>query len=79
MQKVKEPDPEVARRTARDLWFAIQRMARRKIDPPEQPRPIDPDDLPDDDGEAPGSGVPRRPAPTTGSAAVELRSSLPTK
>ena len=67
-------DPEIARRLARNLWFAVQRMTRRRLQPPESPawRPTDPDDLPDDGSSPFGSGVPLRPAPSSGSAVGEV-------
>jgi hypothetical protein len=59
---------ERLRRAATTFWFAIRRFVRRRsiagwqLPPPNEPPGDEP--LP--------SGVPRRPAPTSGSAAVSL-------
>jgi hypothetical protein len=68
-----EPDERKLKKVATDLWFAVQRMGRRGDGPPsalpEPPPNVDPDghDLRE-------SGVPRPPAPASGSsmaAAIE--------
>jgi hypothetical protein len=67
-------DPDVSHRVARNFWFAVERMRRWRSNPPEPPawRPTDPADLPDDGSTSSGSGVPRRPAPSSGSAVQEV-------
>ena len=53
-------DRESRRRAAVGFWFAVQRMLRRKSESPW-------DEPPDDDIEA-GSGIPRMPPDSSGSA-----------
>lgn len=63
-------EPRKLQRAAVDFWFAVQRMTRRHEEPPPPySEPPSHDDGSDgDDGS--GSGVPRRPVPSAGSASV---------
>lgn len=57
------------RKAAIDFWFAVQRMARGRTDPPTSAADYyPPPQLGDDDEGSAGSGVPRRPIPSSGSA-----------
>jgi hypothetical protein len=64
---------ERERRAAVTLWFAVQRMLRRKTEPP-GPSALDtpPPGGPDIDDGTSGSGVPRRPRDSSGSAAAAV-------
>ena len=59
------------RKAAVDLWFAVQRMGRRGQGPP-PPLPEPPYDDPSDDDDFSRSGLPRRPAPTSGTASAAV-------
>lgn len=62
---------EQERRAAVGFWFAVQRMLRRKTEPPWRPTPEDYPPGDRDTGDGPlGSGVPRRPPDSSGSAAA---------
>jgi hypothetical protein len=59
------------RRVAVTFWFAVQRMLRRKTEPPWVRTPdVYPPDDPDSGDDPMGSGVPRRPPDSSGSAAA---------
>ena len=64
-----EPDPRL-RKVATDFWFAVQRLVRRRGEPPLSSDPT-PDEGPEDDGTA-GSGVRRRPPDSSGSASAAV-------
>jgi hypothetical protein len=57
------------RKAAVDLWFAVQRMGRRGQGPP-PPVPDSPYDDPRDGDDFSQSGVPRRPAPSSGTTSA---------
>jgi hypothetical protein len=57
------------RKAAVDFWFAVQRMTRRRADPPARAADYYPaPDADDSDEGSARSGVPPRPLPSSGSA-----------
>lgn len=75
MPDPKLPKREHERRVAVTFWFAVQRMLRRKAEPPWLPTPdVYPPGDPDSGDDPLGSGVPRRPPDSSGSAAAAAES-----
>jgi hypothetical protein len=69
------------RKAATDLWFAVERMGRRRRGPlefePDEDRLSPPPHDDDLGGGASQAGVPRRPAPSAGSAAASVDETEP--
>src|SRR5512132_3095881 len=69
----REPESSSLRKAVMGFWFAVQRLARRGDDPTAAEAHPPRDDRPDDDDDRlSGSGMPRRPAPSSGSASAAV-------